>query len=314
MTTQLITVNYCRCVTLWGKVKEVRVGNEKFVIREPKTPEEHRELMDVEVKIWGGEGYSETVPYHVTLSLKEVGGLVLGIYDPSGKVIGVSICFPAIIKGKLALYAHMLGFLKEYRYRGLGFEVKKIQIEYARSLGIDLVLWTYDPLLTANAWFNMVKLGAVFRRYSPNHYGRMGISYNIGVDSDRVWAEWYINSKRVKQRMEGKLKPKDLSYFLSLGARYALKSDSVRGGLKIPGKPQLGLESRLVIIEVPPNFVEIQMKDSDLANVWRLKSREVFMYYLSRGYVGFEFVRHEDSYYYVLWKERLSEILKGAYP
>jgi len=271
--------------------------------------------MDVEQKIWGGECYSETVPYHVSIALQEIGGLVLGIYErESNRAIGVLVTIPAIINGKPAYYSHMHGYIEGYRGLGLGYIVKKIQAEYAKSKGIDLILWTYDPLLAPNAWFNIAKLGIIFRRYSPNHYGRMNVFYNRGVESDRVWAEWYIDSVRVKLRLEGKLRPKPLKYFIDRGASIVLRGKVRDDGLVEPEVLNDESDSDLVIIEIPKNFTEILKRDLSLANKWRLASRNVFTKYLEDGYIGFDFLRDSGRYYYVLWRGDINSILNGGYP
>ena len=295
-------------------VKEIEVRGAKYVVREPMNPEEHRDLMEVEKAIWGGECYAETVPYHVSIALQEIGGLVLGIYEKStNKLIGVLVTFPAIIEGKLALYSHMHGYIEGYRGKGIGLEVKKIQRDYAKSLGVDLIVWTYDPLLAPNAWFNIVKLGAIFRRYSPNHYGRMNVFYNVGIETDRVWAEWYIDSERVTKRLSG-WKPKSVEYFIKRGAKVVLEASPRTDGLLEPRKVDLGSRSPLVLMEIPNNFTDILSRDKELANKWRRESRRVFTHYLARGYVGFEVVKSNGRFYYVLWRNVLDKILDGEYP
>ena len=41
----------------------------------------------------------------------------------------------------------------------------------APARGIDRVEWTFDPLEIKNAYFNLMRLGAVVRRLIPNCYG-----------------------------------------------------------------------------------------------------------------------------------------------
>ena len=45
--------------------------------------------------------------------------------------------------------------------------------------------WTYDPLVSRNARFNLVKLGAVGTEYAVDFYGPMRDGVNDG-ESDRL--------------------------------------------------------------------------------------------------------------------------------
>jgi len=56
-------------------------------------------------------------------------------------------------------------------------------------------------------WFNLGKLGAIVRRYSANHYGPLNDRINRGLKSDRVYAEWWIRSRRVERRIAGEHEP-----------------------------------------------------------------------------------------------------------
>ncbi len=182
-------------------VIEVRDG--RFVVREPRSPEEHRELMELEKEIWSSD-YRETFPYHITIPLLDTGGVVLGVYEEaSGRPAGVVVMMPGFRDGSVFYYSHMLGLLREYRGKGIGKKLKKIQREVSLARGIDLIEWTYEPLLSRNAWFNVVYAGVVVRRFKVNYYGITDFEYNRGVETDRFVAEWYLKSPRVIKRMSG---------------------------------------------------------------------------------------------------------------
>jgi predicted GNAT superfamily acetyltransferase len=90
----------------------------------------------------------------------------------------------------------MLGVLPEYRDSGAGRMLKMAQREDALARGFDLVEWTFDPLEIKNAYFNVKKLGAVIRRYLPNHYGITTSRLQGGLPTDRCVAEWHIRRPR----------------------------------------------------------------------------------------------------------------------
>ncbi len=69
--------------------------------------------------------------------------------------------------------------------------------------GINLVEWTFDPLELKNAYFNFVRLGAVARRLIPNCYGITNSPLHSGLPTDRLVAEWWLDSARVQAILEG---------------------------------------------------------------------------------------------------------------
>ncbi|MFN7927632.1 MAG: hypothetical protein U0Y68_06745 [Blastocatellia bacterium] len=55
--------------------------------------------------------------------------------------------------------------------------------------GLPLMVWTFDPVQSRNAYLNIVKLGAVVRKYKVNYYGNYSTStLHRGLDTDRLLA------------------------------------------------------------------------------------------------------------------------------
>jgi predicted GNAT superfamily acetyltransferase len=78
------------------------------------------------------------------------------------------------------------------------------QRDDALARGISLIEWTFDPLQTKNAYFNICRLGAVVRRYLPNVYGATSSPLHAGLPTDRLVAEWHLASPRVVDILAGK--------------------------------------------------------------------------------------------------------------
>jgi len=74
--------------------------------------------------------------------------------------------------------------------------------------GIELMEWTFDPLQTKNAYFNIEKLGAIMRRYTPNFYGSSTSPLHGSLPTDRLHAEWWLKSSRTESVLNGKGLPK----------------------------------------------------------------------------------------------------------
>ena len=67
-------------------------------------------------------------------------------------------------------------------------------------------MWTADPLVRGNAFFNLVKLGATMVAYHENFYGLLEDGLNAG-DSDRVVLRWDLASDRAVRAAEGPPEP-----------------------------------------------------------------------------------------------------------
>src|ERR1041385_6901912 len=98
----------------------------------------------------------------------------------------------------------MLGVLPEFRRGGLGLRLKLEQRRQTLARGINLIEWTFDPLEWKNAIFNLDRLGAIARRYVPNQYGISSSPLHRGLPTDRLVAEWWLDSPRVLACIEEK--------------------------------------------------------------------------------------------------------------
>ena len=160
----------------------------------------HQEFSDtvrLQREIWGFEEV-DLIPLRLFVVADKIGGQVLGAFD-GAKMIAFCLCLPALKPGnKSYLHSHMLGVLPEYRNTGLGRTLKLKQREYAIARGIDLIEWTFDPLETKNAFFNIERLGAIARRYVYNQYGMTTSRLHGGLPTDRLVAEWWVRSPRVE--------------------------------------------------------------------------------------------------------------------
>jgi len=98
----------------------------------------------------------------------------------------------------------MLAVRDRYRNRGLGAQLKLEQRREALSRKIRRIEWTFDPLEIKNAHLNIHKLGAVVRCYHVNFYGVSSSRLQGGLPTDRLVAEWFLDSSRVNGVLEGR--------------------------------------------------------------------------------------------------------------
>jgi predicted GNAT superfamily acetyltransferase len=155
--------------------------------------------VEVQLAVWG---YSDgdLIPRRVFIVARQIGGQVIGAYA-GNTLVGFAMSLPGYRNGHAYLHSHMLAVLPEYRNGGLGRRMKLAQRDDALARGFDLMEWTFDPLEIKNAHLNIVRLGAIVRRYIRNFYGTSTSPLQGGLPTDRLVAEWWLNSKRVRRTL-----------------------------------------------------------------------------------------------------------------
>ena len=191
------------------------------LIRACSGQEELEACVQMQVETWGYDA-SDIIPRKAFLVAQKIGGQVIGAFDtalpgaaPNGtpeSLIGFAMSLPGVKTGKNSedgnpqpyLHSHMLAVRTGYRDRGLGAQLKLEQRREALSRGIRRMEWTFDPLEIKNAHLNIYKLGAIVRSYLVNFYGVSSSRLQSGLPTDRLVAEWYLDSDRVRRVLEGR--------------------------------------------------------------------------------------------------------------
>lgn len=135
--------------------------------------------------VWQGE--DEVVPADLAVAVVHAGGYAAAAFE-GNEIVAGSFGFRGGYLGRTSLHSHVTASL----VAGAGFELKMHQREWALGQGIDVITWTFDPLVRRNCVFNFVKLGAIAVEYLPNFYGTMTDSINAGDQSDRLLALWNL--------------------------------------------------------------------------------------------------------------------------
>jgi predicted GNAT superfamily acetyltransferase len=168
-------------------------------VRHCTTLAEFAECVRLQQSTWGED---IVVPSAMFVVAQETGGQILGAFEGS-RLVGFTMALAAIHGLTPFLHSHMTAVLPEFQNRGVGRWLKLLQREDALARGIRLVEWTFDPLDLKNAYFNLVRLGAVARRFIPNCYGITDSPLHSGLPTDRLLAEWWLDSPRVQAILEG---------------------------------------------------------------------------------------------------------------
>lgn len=168
-----------------------------ITIRSLHTLDEIHALADLQRSAWVAIPDRELIPSHFLRGASANGNLLLGAVAEGqivGFVLGIVGWADWLAEPVLQVYSATMGVTLEYQSYGVGYQLKLAQREWALQRGIKLVTWTYDPLLTRNAWLNVGKLGVICGRYLSHFYG---------PDEDRLHVEWWLESDRVQERLMG---------------------------------------------------------------------------------------------------------------
>jgi predicted GNAT superfamily acetyltransferase len=263
--------------------------------------DEMHQVEQLQRRVWH-EAETDIIPAHLMNSAVHSGGLLLGAFIDQ-TMVGFVFGFPGFYTTpdgpRLKHYSSMLGVLPELQSHGVGFALKRAQWQMVRHQGIDRITWTYDPLLSRNAWLNITRLGAVSDTYLRDFYGNMSDALNQGLPSDRFNVDWWVNSNRVYHRLSRRRRNSlDLRHFLTTGAPLLNTATIDHSNLPHPGQVtefQLGKELSILLVEIPADFQTVKEASLDLALEWRMHTRNIFEQLFANGYIVTDFVRSEDS-------------------
>ncbi len=175
----------------------------KYRIRPCRTLDELATCVRIQKEIWGYAEH-ELYPLRLFINLQKIGGQVLGAFTSQGALVGFVASMPAW-RGRDRYYHSLsLGVVRGHENQGLGQALKLAQRRAARESGIHRIEWTFDPLRAKNAYLNIRRLGAIVRRYLPDYYGHVESRFQHGLPSDRLVAEWHLDSARVRRALAGK--------------------------------------------------------------------------------------------------------------
>ena len=144
--------------------------------------------------VWGSNDLPDNAD--ILLAIGREGGLVAGAWRDD-RLLGFVFGFPT--SEATVQHSHRLAVHPDARGLGLGSRLKWYQRDWCLARGITQVRWTYDPLRAINARLNIAHLGAVARVYHEDYYGAMA-GINAGVPSDRLVAEWHLDTAPVIAR------------------------------------------------------------------------------------------------------------------
>jgi chorismate synthase len=258
-------------------------------LRELHTVDECRQVVAVQEAVWGAN--SEIVPASVLLASLKRGGILLGAFD-GDRMTGFVWSMPGWREGQPTQWSHMLGVVPDARGHGIGERLKREQRVRALAAGVDLIEWTFDPLQAPNAHLNLTTLGCVASTYLVDAYGAMSGPLHRGTATDRLIAEWWIRRPHVERRLAPPAMVARSSEVLE--APEVLEVDR-RGTWAVVRSTRTDLDVPRVLVAVPARFTEMQRDASDVAQAWRMATREAFQAYFARGYRAVDFFLNRNN-------------------
>jgi len=249
-----------------------------ITIEEAHDPARLTAIEDLQARAWGMPDRG-IVPSSLMQIIGSGGGIVLAAYDrndPAGgeRPVGFVLGLLARREGRLYHASHMLATDPRYGGRGIGAALKRRQRELALAQGLDLMTWTFDPLIARNAYLNLHKLGATSRAYHEDYYGAMDDEANSGLPTDRLLVEWRLRDEPPA------LPP-------ARAAPTPILTDE--GGapvLHIAGPP----DGSPLYAQVPGDLGHLKERAADGGLAWRLALRRALSWAFAHGYVARDFV------------------------
>src|SRR5882762_2853317 len=175
-------------------------------IRECTTVAEFDACVSLQREIFGLPDLEVSPRRHLIVS-QQAGGWTLGAFSRD-QLVGFVHHLVAVFSGEVAGYSHVMAVALDYQNKGVGAQLKWAQRERTLSEGRRFIKWTWEPMRSRNAHFNLNRLGVIVEGYAENFYGT---DYGsdpaqgaLGIESDRLFASWYLSAARVSELAQGR--------------------------------------------------------------------------------------------------------------
>lgn len=267
----------------------------EYTLRQLEGNDEFCECLKMQGETWGGS-FSEHVPPSMLMLTQKLGGVTAGAFNEQGEMVGFVYGMTGPREGRLVHWSHMLAVRKDWRGKGIGEKLKRLQRSLMLEAGVGLIQWTFDPLVSRNAHINLNRLGAVVHEYLEDVYPESDSPLHAGLGTDRFVVAWHIKREEVARRMAGERFPS-----VSANSLAPVVNARSEGGIIEPAEEAELPDLERIRVEVPEN---IQIEKGAGAGVgfrWRRCTRRAFLHYLGRGYKVEGFYRDDENRaYYVL--------------
>ena len=222
--------------------------------------------------IWARADSGHEVDPSLMVALSHAGSYLAGAFV-GDVMVGAALGFwgsPAYG----ALHSHITGVLPSHAGQGVGSLIKNHQRDWVLAQGGNAITWTFDPLVSRNAHFNLNRLGARPERYLLDLYGELADDLNRGDPSDRLLVRWTLTAS-----------PPPVS------GRSAAALVIDREGVPAVGITIDDLDPATPLtVAVPDDITALRRRDPATASLWRVAVREAVVPLFDRGWsiTGFD--------------------------
>lgn len=244
-------------------------------IRELSELDDLRAVLELFEAIWGED---RMFAVEVLRALSTHGSPILGAFR-DGRMVGAQVGFLGRTGDELLLHSHVTGVEPSLQHAGIGAALKWAQRDWALANGIDLVTWTFDPMISRNAYFNLRKLGARTDRFLRDFYGEMRDLFSGGDRSDRLEVSWRLRAPHVERAAGGEP--------VAVPATGSPSLLDERDGRPLPRD----VDAPRVLVRVPTEYLRLRDEDLELARAWRDAVADALEGAFARGYAAVDFLR-----------------------
>jgi predicted GNAT superfamily acetyltransferase len=258
-------------------------------LRALKSHADYAACVQLQRETWGAD-YTDCVPASVLKVSQLVGGVSGGAFTADGRLVGFVYGLTGVRDGRLIHWSHMLAVTPDFRNHGVGRRLKEYQREALRTQGIEMIYWTFDPLVARNAHLNLNRLGTVVEEYVPDMYGETGSELHA-FGTDRFVVSWAVSKA-------GRGVP---SAVAGWRATQVVNGGAPARVVELSGDGARASGAHSVRIEVPADVESMPVRE---ARAWREATRPSFVRLLGDGYRVKGFVSDaEEGCFYVLTRD-----------
>jgi predicted GNAT superfamily acetyltransferase len=247
-----------------------------------REPSELRAVARLLAQVWDTAPGQDPLAADVLRGLTHAGGAVHVAYQGPRPVGASAVIFSSPASGEV----YSLIAAANSSDRGVGYALKHAQRAWSLNHGATSMAWTFDPLLSRNARFNLVKLGAVAREYVVDFYGPLDDAVNGGDETDRLGVIWRLTTGRTADAVAGRASE-------VVGPDWSIAE---RGPAEAPdGGVLTACDEGGLWCRVPADIVAVRGQDPTLAARWRTAVRGVFLAAVADGLIATGMTR--DGWY-----------------
>jgi predicted GNAT superfamily acetyltransferase len=253
-------------------------------IRPLETRADLEACVALQQETWG-DAFADFVPPSLLKVVQRIGGVAAGAFAPDGMLLGFVFGMTGVERGRLVHWSDMLAVRSSHRNAGIGRRLKEHQRAAVRELGVDVIYWTFDPLIARNAHLNFNRFGVTAAEYVEDMYGVTASTLHGGLPTDRLVVAWPTRDEEAAIRVADARRLLDSDDCADAPIATTAWLESAAGASILP---------HCVCVELPANAESLIVAGAEDALRSRLAVRRGLQWGLASGY-GITAFRFDDD-------------------